>query len=99
MPGAVVWGAGKTGRRFVRLLAAEGVATRTLIDIRADRVGSCWRGIPIVAPESIPEHLPDWRASGLRVLGAVASRGARGEIRAILRDAGLREGSDFLMVA
>lgn len=99
MSGAVVWGAGKTGRRFVRLLEAEGVATRALVDIHPSRIGTSWRGIPILAPASLRERASGWRAEGLRVLGAVASRGAREEIRRELRSLRLREGDDFLMVA
>ena len=99
MRAAVVWGAGRTGRRFVGLLAGEGVETHVLIDIRPDRIGSCWRGIPIVSPAVVRERASGWRDQGMRVLGAVASRGARAEIRDQLLDAGLREGNDFLMVA
>ena len=99
MRAAVVWGAGRTGRRMVGLLANEGIETRVLIDIRPDRIGGRWRGIPIVSPAVVRERALHWRADGMRVLGAVASRGARDEIRAQLVDAGLREGNDFLMVA
>jgi glycosyltransferase involved in cell wall biosynthesis len=99
MPAAVVWGAGRTGRRFVRLLADEGLATEAMIDIRPERIGTCWRGIPIVSPASLAERTPAWRARGLRVLAAVASRGARPEIRQALVEAGLAEGQDFWMVA
>ena len=99
MPAAVVWGAGRTGRRFVRLLADEGLTTDALIDIRPERIGTRWRGIPIVSPASLAERTPAWRERGLRVLAAVASRGARPEIRHALVDAGLAEGEDFWMVA
>ena len=99
MPAAVVWGAGRTGRRFVRLLSSEGLDTRVLIDIHPGRIGTRWRGIPVLSPAAVPEHAPAWREQGLRVLAAVASRGARGEIRRELVDAGLSEGQDFWMVA
>ncbi len=99
MPAAVVWGAGKTGRRFARLLADERLATRAFVDVHPARIGRRWRGIPILSPAELPARAPGWRAEGLRVLGAVASRGARAEIRAELVAAGLREGPDFLLVA
>ena len=99
MSAAVVWGAGRTGRRFVRLLGAEGIPTRALLDIHPDRQGTRWRGIPILAPEALPEHAERWRVEGVRVLAAVASRGARAEIRHRLRSWGLEEGRDFTMVA
>jgi glycosyltransferase involved in cell wall biosynthesis len=99
MRAAVVWGAGRTGRRFVRLIADEGIATRALVDIRRDRIGTSWRGIPILSPESLDERVSAWRRERVRILGAVASRGARGEIRRHLAATGLTEGEDFLMVA
>ena len=99
MPAAVVWGAGRTGRRWVRLLEAEGLETRALIDIHPGRIGSRWRGIPIHGPEALAALAPGWRREGLLILAAVASRGARGEIRRELAALGLTEGVDFLMVA
>ena len=99
MAGAVVWGAGRTGRRWVRLIEAEGLATRAFIDIRPDRIGGQWRGIPILGPDSVAEGAPGWRSEGVRILSAVASRGAREEIRGALAGLGLREGDDFFMVA
>jgi hypothetical protein len=99
MQGAVVWGAGRTGKRFVRLLAGEGIATRALIDVKPARIGTTWRGIPILSPERVADDAAHWREQGLCVLSAVASRGARSEIREQLVDAGLREGEHFLMVA
>ncbi len=95
----VVWGAGKTGRRFARLLAAEGVAVRAFLDVRPARAGARWRGIPMLAPADLAAGAAEWRASGIPVLGAVASRGARAEIRAALCAAGLAEGREFWMVA
>ncbi len=99
MPAAVVWGAGRTGRRLVPLLEAEGLAIRALLDINPGRVGTRWRGIPILAPESLESRAAAWRHEGVRVLGAVASRGAREEIRGRLREAGLVEGDGFVMLA
>ena len=99
MPAAVVWGAGQTGRRFSRLLASEGLATRAFLDVNPARIGTHWRGIPILSPARVAERLGAWRGEGVWILGAVASRGARGEIRRELARAGLDEGADFLMVA
>ncbi len=99
MPAAVVWGAGRTGRRLVRLLEREGLPTRALLDIHPSRIGTTWRGLPILSPERLSERAQAWTQEGLRILGAVASRGARGEIRQALVALGLKEGEDFLMVA
>lgn len=99
MPAAVVWGAGRTGRRLVRLLECEGLPTRVLLDIHPSRIGTTWRGLPILSPSHLSERVAAWRQEGLRILGAVASRGARGEIRRALVALGLEEGEDFLMMA
>ena len=99
MSGAVVWGAGRTGRRMVRLLEAEAIPTKTLLDINPARTGTSWREIPILAPERLRERGRRWREADLRILGAVASRGARSQIRRQLAASGLSEGVDFLMVA
>jgi hypothetical protein len=99
MRSAVVWGAGRTGRQLVRLLRQEGVTVRSFVDIRPERTGKTWHGIPILAPEAVAGRARSWRREGVRVLGAVASRGAREEIRAALSAAELEEGSDFLMLA
>ncbi len=99
MSAAVVWGAGRTGRRLVRLLEGEGLPTRVLLDIHPSRIGTTWRGLPILSPDLLSERVRAWRQEGLRILGAVASRGARGEIRQALVALGLEEGEDFLMMA
>lgn len=99
LSGAVIWGAGKTGRRFARLLGEEGVPVRALLDIRPERQGSWWRGIPILSPAEVGRRKAAWRRERCLVLGAVASRGARAEIRADLGRERLREGEDFLLVA
>ena len=99
LAGAVVWGAGRTGRRWVRLLEAEGVATVALIDINPARIGQRWRGIPIYAPSELAARAPGWIQNRFRIHAAVASRGARQDIRRALRSLGLCEGSEFLMVA
>ncbi|MEE9280555.1 MAG: glycosyltransferase [Myxococcota bacterium] len=99
MPAAIVWGAGRTGRRLVRLLEAEGLPTRALLDVNPRRIGTTWHGIPVFSPEQLRSRAKAWRDEGLRVLVAVASRGARQEIREHLDSLDLAEGRDFLMVA
>lgn len=99
MTAAIVWGAGRTGRRLVRLLEGEGLPTRALLDINPRRIGTTWRGIPIFSPDRLATRAAAWLGEGLRVLVAVASRGARQQIREELGKLGLVEGRDFLMVA
>ena len=65
------------------------------VDIDPDKIGHEARGRPVVAPDAIADLLEP----GLVVLSAVASRGARGQIRGRLRESGLVEGRDFWCVA
>ena len=92
---AVVWGAGRTGRRLSRLLLEQGVELAAFIDIDPRKIGGTARRRPVVAPEALPGLLGE----GVVVLAAVASRGARELIRARLQAIGLVEGEGFWCVA
>jgi glycosyltransferase involved in cell wall biosynthesis len=92
---AVVWGAGPTGRRLARALEGKCVRVAAFIDIDPAKVGRVVRGVALHAPEELEGLLgPD-----AVVLAAVASRGAREEIRERLRGLGLVEGEGFWCVA
>ena len=91
----VLWGAGQTGRRLSKFLIEEGVAIAAVVDIDPAKIGGTLRGIPVVAPDDLPERL----GVGTVVLAAVASRGARDLIRIRLNELGLEEGSTFWCVA
>jgi glycosyltransferase involved in cell wall biosynthesis len=99
MSAAVFLGSGRTARRYSRLLAAEGVATRALVAPEEPAAARTWQGIPLVGPGALAARIPEWRGAGSLLLGAAAIRGARERIRGILSDLGLVEGRDFLMLA
>ncbi|MAQ14191.1 MAG: glycosyl transferase [Sandaracinus sp.] len=87
----VVWGAGPTGKRFVRSLEPHGPRAARFVDIDPRKVGRVARGAPIVAPEALrPDDF---------VVVAVGSRGARGLVREALVSAGRVERVDFVCVA
>lgn len=91
----VVWGAGPTGLRLMRALAAEGRRVDALVDIDPAKIGGARSGVPVLDgldPDS-------WLVEPTVVLAAVASRGARGLIRRRLEELGLEEGRDFWCVA
>ncbi len=90
-----VWGAGPTGRRLASLLLEGGGRLEAFVDIDPAKVGRTARGVPILAPETVP----GLAAGGGVILAAVASRGARELIRARLARLGLREGRDWWAVA
>jgi glycosyltransferase involved in cell wall biosynthesis len=68
-----VWGAGKTGRSWIRWLLAEGHRVEAVIDAfhNTER-----QGVPIIPPEGLAQLDVD------RCLVAVGARGAREQIRA-----------------
>ncbi len=91
----VIWGAGPTGRRLARELEVEGMAPTAFVDIDTRLHGRRRRGVPILAPEELPEMI----GPKTTVLAAVSALGARDLIRARLRGMGLVEGTDFWCVA
>lgn len=67
-----VWGAGKTGRRWLRWLLAEGYSVPAVID----GFGATERqGVPVIPPDALAQLDVDL------LLVAVGARGARGQIR------------------
>jgi len=91
-PSVTVWGAGKTGRRLARALAAQGVETTRFVDIDPRKVGGTARGVPIVGPEEV-------RRGKEPVIVAVGARGARDEVRERLGSLGFVDGTDFVCAA
>jgi glycosyltransferase involved in cell wall biosynthesis len=83
-----VWGAGKTGRRLARQIAAHGARPELFIDIDPRKIGRTAQGAPIEAPDAL---VPGKNT----IVVAVGARGARELIRAHLAGAGFREGMDF----
>jgi len=83
-----VWGAGKTGKRWLRWLKAEGHDVHAVLDVhcRTER-----QGVPVLAPE----RLVDLEVDCLFV--AVGARGARASIRSQIQTlrADWAEGSDW----
>jgi glycosyltransferase involved in cell wall biosynthesis len=90
-----VWGAGPTGRDWVRDLLRAGIDVPHVIDIDPKKIGRTiadGRVKVVSADEALSKR------AGL-ILGAVGSRGARDLIRARLLKEQLAEGRDFLFVA
>jgi len=88
----VTWGAGRTGRRTMRLLEAHSLRASLWVDVDPAKIGRTARGAPIVAADRLhpSQHF---------VLAAVGARGARPLIRKALVARGFREGRDFLFVS
>jgi glycosyltransferase involved in cell wall biosynthesis len=87
-----LWGAGKNGRRWARLLGDGGFRVECFIDVDPVKIGRQIAGVPVFGPERATDpELPF-------VLGAVAAAGARSLIRDALLRAGKEEERDFIFV-
>jgi glycosyltransferase involved in cell wall biosynthesis len=91
--GAVVWGAGPTGKAFAQTLRAGGVPLLAFVDLDPRKIGQTIHGAPVVAPARLERY------RGGLCLAAVGARGARNEIREALHGLGWAEMIDFLAVA
>lgn len=89
-----VWGAGRGGKVFARVLEAEGFSVSRFVDIDPKKIGGRLRGAPVVAPETLlsaPRDEP--------LLVVVGVKGARRLIRSWLDSHGFREPDDYVCVA
>ncbi len=87
-----IWGAGRNGQRWAKLLGAARLRVAGYIDIDPKKIGRRPQGARVYSPERVE------RGALPFVLGAVAKPGARPLIRDRLLRAGLREVRDFLFV-
>lgn len=91
--GAVLWGAGPTGKAFSRTLRAAGTSVLAFVDVDPRKVGQKIQGAPVVAAD---------RAAAVRGalhLSTVGSPQGRDAVRCVAERAGLREGVDFVAAA
>jgi ABC-type sugar transport system substrate-binding protein len=108
---AIVWGAGRDGRRAARALLREGARIAAFLDIDPRKIGRTAYGLPILAAEewlkargqsspatAVAEEVVRATPDAI-VLSAVGTEGARELIRARLHGAGLAEGADYLCLA
>jgi len=98
----VIWGAGRDGKRLARGLRRHDVSPLAFVDIDPHKIAGTRLGLPVLAPTAlmggnVPPDLAA-RAAEARpiVLVAVGTRGARGLIRARLRELGWSEPADCL---
>lgn len=93
----IIWGAGMMGKRLSKHLLRAGAPQVAFVDVDPKKIGRTRRGLPIIAPEDLPER---WNGLSKPVLlAAVGARGARELIRDQLNEFGLREGRDWWAVA
>ncbi len=89
----VVWGAGKVARQRSAYLKEYGVKIVAYIDVDSNKIGQKISGAPILDQNKLsdyPDHL---------ILSFVGNRGARDDIRNLLKETGRIEGKDFITCA
>jgi glycosyltransferase involved in cell wall biosynthesis len=91
--GAVVWGAGPTGKAFSRALLDAGIAVLAFVEVDPRKIGQEIHGAPVVPIEAAAGF-----AEALH-LGAVGRVGGRASVRAAAARIGLTEGREFVAVA
>ena len=86
-----LWGAGRDGKAWAKLLKADGFEVVQFIDIDKKKVGGrACGGIPVVWPADIIKGLP--------ILCAVGVKGARAQIRDYLIADGYKEPDEFFFL-
>ncbi|MCR9201866.1 MAG: glycosyltransferase [Planctomycetaceae bacterium] len=88
-----VWGAGQTGKRWLRWLQGQGISVRQLVEVSPRKIGREIHGVPVIDYQSLPP------ADGTLMLAAVGADRARQMIWPWLADRGYHIGHDALFVA
>lgn len=88
-----VWGAGQTGKPWLRWLMEQGIAVGCVVEVAKKKFGEHIHGALVVSSDDLPA--PD----GVPLLIAVGAPGARDLILVELREKGYRPGSDAWFVA
>lgn len=85
------WGAGKTGKPWLR--AWTNPKPEAVVDINERKIGTEIHGVKVIRPEDLPPP------GALKILVAVGAPGARAEIRSWLNPRGYVELTDYLFIA
>lgn len=88
-----LWGAGQTGKPWLRWLKAVGKETDFVVDVAPGKIGKRIHGVLVISPDDLPE--PD----GKPLLIAVGAAGARERIAPALLGNGYVIGGDAWFVA
>lgn len=92
-PKVDIWGAGKTGKPWVRWLKAENKQIRHLIDVSPKKIGQNIHGVKVIAPDQIPS--PDKTP----LIVAVGAAKAREQIESFLCSRNYKTGENVWFVA
>ncbi len=87
------WGAGQTGKPWLRWLREQAIAVDCAVDVSPRKLGEVIHGARVVSPDDLPA------ADGTPLLIGVGAPGARELILLKLSEAGYRPGRDAWFVA
>jgi hypothetical protein len=88
-----VWGAGQTGKPWIRWLQAAGITVNLVIDVASSKIGQRIHSVPVMCPEDLGV------ADGTLLVIAVGAEGARELILDHIRPLGFVPGRDAWFVA
>ena len=88
-----LWGAGQTGKPWLRWLQSCGLEVRKVIDVSSRKIGTRIHDTLVTDPDTMPP------ADGTPLIIAVGAAGARPLIRSHITARGYREGTDAWFVA
>lgn len=88
-----VWGAGATGKPWIRWLESVGVSVRHAIEVNQRKVGERIHGVPVISPSAMPS------CDGIPLVVAVGAAGARPLILDHIRERGYTPGVETWFVA
>ena len=90
---AIIWGAGRNGKRLARELIKQGGRVAAFADLHPGRIDQRIDDIPVLHPDRIA------KSPELLHLSAVGQDGGRSQVRQEAARLGLEEGHDFLCLA
>lgn len=88
-----LWGAGQTGKQWLRWLLASGFQIDFVVDVSPRKIGQKIHGVEVIRHESIP------LGNDTPLLIAVGAAGAREQIEAFLKDRNYKAGGNAWFVA
>lgn len=92
--GAIICGAGPTGKDMAARLRRRGVAVQAFLEVNPRQIGERIGGVPVLDSD----RAADFRGRAA-MLAAVGRQPGRSRIRNLLSEAGFQEGEDFFCVA
>ena len=93
IPSVRLWGAGKTGKPWLRWFRSNNIAVHTLIDVSQRKIGEMIHGVRVSAPDDLP------RADNQPLIVAVGAEGARELILNHIKNLGYVPGENTWFLA